>query len=86
MYFALRGLMYLLLPMRCSVERLHLHRGFVVSGHVAIDEVAVTRQRPDLFDGFLLGHSELWRAPVVNAGSPSRRRNWAVSIGQLAGP
>ena len=59
MYFALRGLMYLLLPMRCSVERLHLHRGFVVSGHVAIGEVAVTRQRPDLFDGFLLGHSEL---------------------------
>jgi hypothetical protein len=31
----------------------------VVSGHVAIGEVAVTRQRPDLFDGFLLGHSEL---------------------------
>ena len=31
----------LCLPMRRSVERLHLGRGFVLSGEVALDEVAV---------------------------------------------
>ncbi len=49
--------------MRRSVERLHLGRGFVVSGEVALDEVAVPGQRPDLFDGFLLGDPKLRRAP-----------------------
>ena len=49
--------------MRRSVERLHFHRGFVLSGEVALDEVAVPGQRRDLFDGFLLGQPELRRAP-----------------------
>jgi hypothetical protein len=51
---------------RRSVERLHLGRGFVLSGEVALDEVAVTGQRPNLFDGFLLGDSVLRRslAPI----------------------
>jgi hypothetical protein len=44
------------------VERLHLGRGFEVSGEVELDEVAVPGQRPDLLDGFLLGDSELRRA------------------------
>jgi len=48
---------------RRSVERLHLGRGFVVSGKVALDEVAVPGQRPDLLDGFLLGDPKLRRAP-----------------------
>jgi hypothetical protein len=31
----------------------------VVSGQVALDEVAVSGQRRDLYYGFLLGHPEL---------------------------
>ena len=36
------------------MERLHLGRGFSVRGKVALDEVAVPRQHPDLFYAFLL--------------------------------
>jgi hypothetical protein len=49
----------LALPVSRGVERFHLHCGFVVSGQVALDEVAVSGQRRDLYYGFLLGHPEL---------------------------
>lgn len=48
--------------MRCRVECPHLCRGFVVPGELALGEVAVPRQRPDLLDSFPLGHPEMRRA------------------------
>jgi hypothetical protein len=58
-----------------SVERLHLGRGFVLSGEVALDEVAVTGQRPNLFDGFLLGDSVLRRSLLMSLRKQGSPRN-----------
>ena len=61
--------------MRRSMERLHLGRGFVLSGEVALDEVAVTGQRPNLFDGFLLGDSVLRRSLLMSLRKQGTPRN-----------
>jgi hypothetical protein len=37
----------------------------VLSGEVALNEVAVPGQRCELFDGFLLGHSRVYRSTGV---------------------